>query len=360
MSVAFHPLKIRDVRRETSEAVAIAFAVPPELAEAYRFDPGQHLTLRTMLGGAETRRSYSICTGPDDRDLRVVVKKQDDGLFSNWIHAEAKPGDPIDVMTPQGRFGIRPDPDASRNYLAIAAGSGITPLMSIVRCVLARELKSRVVLLYGNRTAQSIIFKRELQALKDRHLDRLSVYHVLSRERQELELFNGRIDERKIAAVLKAALPAEAIDHAFLCGPGDLIETSRAALLRLGLPPERIHVEHFTVDGMPASAAVRVERKIDAKAEAAATIEIRLNGLDHLVPLQAGETIVEAGLRQGLEMPYSCRGGMCCTCRAKLVSGEVKMDRNFSLEPWELAAGYVLTCQSHPLTPQVAVDYDHV
>src|ERR1700719_2799631 len=265
MSVAFHRLKIRDVRHETPEAVSIAFAVPPELAQVYRFDPGQHLTLRTMLDGAETRRSYSICTGPDDGDLRIVVKKQDRGLFSNWMHAAAEPGDEIEVMTPQGRFGIRPDPGISRNYLAIAAGSGITPIMSIVRCVLAREPKSRVVLLYGNRTAQSIIFKREVEALTDRHLALLSVYHVLSRERQELELFNGRIDERKIAAVLKAALPAEAIDHAFPCGPGDLIETSLSALLRLGVLPERIHVEHFTVDGMPASATVRAERKTDAK-----------------------------------------------------------------------------------------------
>jgi ring-1,2-phenylacetyl-CoA epoxidase subunit PaaE len=360
MSVAFHRLKIRDVRREIPEAVSLAFAVPPELAEAYRFDPGQHLTLRTLLGGVETRRSYSICSGPDDGDLRIVVKKQDAGLFSNWIDQTAKPGDAIEVMTPQGRFGIRPDPGASRNYLAIAAGSGITPVMSILRSVLARETKSRFVLLYGNRTAQNIIFKRELEALKDRYLARLSVHHVLSRERQELELFNGRIDAQKIEAVLKAALPPGAIDHAFLCGPGDLIETSRAALLRLGVLPERIHLEHFTVDGMPAPAPIRAEPKPEVETEAAARIEIRLNGLDHVVPLQAGETIVEAGLRHGLEMPYSCRGGMCCTCRAKLVRGEVRMDRNYSLEPWELSAGYVLTCQSHPITAEVAVDYDHV
>jgi ring-1,2-phenylacetyl-CoA epoxidase subunit PaaE len=358
MSVAFHRLKIREVRRETPEAVSIAFAVPAELAEAYRFDPGQHLTLRAMLGGTETRRSYSICTGPDDDDLRVVVKQQDGGLFSNWIQAAMKAGDAIEVMTPQGRFGIRPDPGASRNYLAIAAGSGITPIMSILRSVLAREPGSRIVLLYGNRTAQSIIFKPELEALKDRFLTRLSVHHVLSRERQELELFNGRIDAEKIEAVLKATLSADSVDHAFLCGPGDLIEKSRSALLRLGVLSERIHVEHFTVEGTPASAPMRTERRPEA--QAAARIEIRLNGLDHVVPLLPGETIVEAGLRHGLEMPYSCRGGMCCTCRAKLVAGEVKMDRNYSLEPWEMAAGYVLTCQSRPLTPKVAVDYDHV
>jgi ring-1,2-phenylacetyl-CoA epoxidase subunit PaaE len=358
MSVAFHRLKICDVRPETPDAVSIAFAVPPELAEAYRFDPGQHLTLRAVLNDVETRRSYSICMAPDDGDLRVVVKKQDGGLFSNWINEAARSGDSIDVMTPQGRFGIRPDPGAPRNVLAIAAGSGITPIVSIVRTLLAREPKSRIVLIYGNRTAQSIIFKRELEALKDLYLDRLSVHHVLSRERQEIELFNGRIDGRKIEVVLRAALPPDAIDHAFLCGPADLIETSRSTLLRLGVPHERIHVEHFTVDGMPPPAPIRTERK--SEVEAVARIEIRLNGLDHVVPLQGDETIVEAGLRHGLEMPYSCRGGMCCTCRARLVAGQVKMDRNFSLEPWETAAGYVLTCQSHPVTPTVAVDYDHV
>lgn len=358
MTVAFHRLKICDVRPETPEAVSIAFVVPPELAETYRFDPGQHLTLRAMLNDVETRRSYSICTTPDDGDLRIVVKRQGGGLFSNWINAAARSGDSIDVMTPQGRFGMRPDATIARNNLAIAAGSGITPIMSILRSVLAREPKSRVVLLYGNRTAKSIIFKREFEALKDRYLARLSVHHVLSRERQELELFNGRIDAHKIEAVLKATLPPDLIDHVFLCGPGDLIETSRSTLLRLGVIPERIHVEHFTVDGMPAPAPIRTERK--SEAEAVARIEVRLNGLDHVVPVQAGETIVEAGLRHGLEMPYSCRGGMCCTCRAKLVSGQVKMDRNFSLEPWEMAAGYVLTCQSHPLTPRVAVDYDQV
>src|SRR5260370_10899031 len=241
MSVAFHRLKVREVRRETREAVSIAFAVPPELAQAYRFDPGQHLTLRTMLGGAETRRSYSICTGPDDDDLRVVVKQQDGGLFSNWIHTAAKVGDAIEVMTPQGRFGIRPDPGVSRNYLAIAAGSGITPIMSILRSVLARESGSRIVLLYGNRTAHSIIFKPELEALKDRFLTRLSVHHVLSRERQELELFNGRIDAEKIEAVLQATLPAGNVHHAFPCRPPDLLHPRRPPFLPPPPPPHPIH-----------------------------------------------------------------------------------------------------------------------
>ena len=205
MPVAFHPLQIRELRPETPDAVSIAFTVPTELADRYRFDPGQHLTLRTKLADGEVRRSYSICSGMDDGDLRVVIKRQDAGLFSNWAHETLKPGDTIEVMTPQGRFGIRPDPSGSRNYLAIAAGSGITPIMSILRSVLAREPNSRFVLLYGNRNARSIIFKRELESLKDRCLGRLSIHHVLSRERQELELFNGRIDAAKIECCRRRA-----------------------------------------------------------------------------------------------------------------------------------------------------------
>src|SRR5262249_35496360 len=214
MTVAFHRLKISDVRPETPDAVSIAFAVPPDLADAYRFDPGQHLTLRAVLNGVETRRSYSICTAPDDRDLRVVVKRQGGGLFSNWINGAARSSDSIDVMTPQGRFGIRPDPTTARNILTIVAGSGVTPIIAILRSVLAREPKSRVVLLYGNRTAQSIIFKREIEALKDRYLARLSVHHVLSRERQELELFNGRIDAHKIEARTTGTPPPELVRRA--------------------------------------------------------------------------------------------------------------------------------------------------
>jgi ring-1,2-phenylacetyl-CoA epoxidase subunit PaaE len=356
MAIEFHRLKIADVRRETPEAVSIAFAVPGELREAYRFTPGQHLTLRAQIGGEEVRRSYSICTAPDDDELRVAVKKVEGGAFSTLANGAIKAGDEIEVMTPQGRFGIALDPTAARRYVAIAAGSGITPIMSILRTVLAHEPKAQVTLIYGNRTTQSIIFREALEDVKDRYLSRFTVHHVLSRERQEISLLDGRIDSAKLDALLRT-LPAGSIDHAFVCGPGGLIEDGKAALARAGVSPERIHVEYFSTDGTPVAARPSHVAKPDAQE---AIADITLNGARHEVPVRGGETIVEAGLRAGLEVPYSCRGGMCCTCRAKVTAGEVRMDTNYSLEPWELEAGYVLTCQSHPVTPRVVLDYDQM
>jgi ring-1,2-phenylacetyl-CoA epoxidase subunit PaaE len=358
MAVTFHRLTVADVRRETSEAVSVAFAVPPHLTDEYRFHPGQHLTLRTQFDGGECRRSYSICAGLDDGELRVAVKKVDGGAFSTWINDALKPGHQIDVMTPQGRFGLMPDPTAPRTYLAIAAGSGITPVMSLARTLLAREPNAEFVLLYGNRNSQSIIFKDALEDLKDRYLDRFTIHHVLSREQQELPLLNGRIDAQKIEPLIGAFTPTDKIDHVFLCGPGGLIEEGRAALLRLGVPAARIHVEYFSDDGSPVPVRAPVTRASDTAA--VATAQITLAGAVHVLSVQEGETIIDAGLRHGLDMPYSCRGGMCCTCRAMLVEGEVAMDLNYSLEPWELQAGYVLTCQAHPRTARVSVDYDQI
>jgi ring-1,2-phenylacetyl-CoA epoxidase subunit PaaE len=359
MAVAFHRLKVADVRRETADAVSIAFALPRALADEYKFTPGQHLTLRTQANWRELRRSYSICSGVDDGELRVAVKRVEGGAFSVYANDKIKLGDTMEVMTPQGRFGLMPEPSAARSYLAIAAGSGITPVMSLLKSLLAREHASSFTLIYGNRTAQDIIFKDALDDLKDRNLDRLAVHHVLSREPQEVPFLSGRIDGDKIARLLRAS-GAETIDHAFLCGPGALIAASRAALSRLGVPEERIHVEYFSPDGTPVEP--RTLRRVDAgsSTQAVATAAITLAGAHHEVAVLAGETIIDAGLRAGLEMPYSCRGGMCCTCRAMLVEGEVRMDQNYSLEPWELQAGFVLTCQAHPTTARVAVDYDAV
>jgi ring-1,2-phenylacetyl-CoA epoxidase subunit PaaE len=358
MAVEFHRLTVSDVRRETPEAVSIAFAVPPDLAAAYRFNPGQHITLRTDVDGAEVRRSYSICTTPDDHELRIAVKKVEGGLFSTLANEKIKMGDLIDVMTPQGRFGVALDPNAARHYLAIAAGSGITPVISIIRAILIHEPKSRVTLIYGNRTTQSIIFREQLEELKDRFLSRFTVHHILSREAQEIRLLDGRIDADKVAALLRT-MPADDVDQAFLCGPGGLIEQGRAALSEYGVSAERIHVEYFSTDGTPVVSRTAAAPIAAATAQEAVA-KITLNGARHDVPVHAGETIVDAGLRAGLEMPYSCRGGMCCTCRAKVTEGEVVMDTNYSLEPWELEAGYVLTCQSHPTTPVVTLDYDEV
>jgi ring-1,2-phenylacetyl-CoA epoxidase subunit PaaE len=360
MTPRFHPLTVADVRRETAEAVSIAFAVPEELRDAYRFAAGQNLTLKARLGGEEVRRCYSICSGVDEGELRIAVKKQEGGLFSCFCNDALQRGAVIEVMTPAGNFTLPLDPEAERVYLGIAAGSGITPLISILKTVLGREPKSRFFLLYGNRRTQSIMFREALEDLKDRYLGRLSVAHVLSREAQDVAALSGRIDEAKIALFLRGIAPAGGIDHAFLCGPGGLVETAERALSKLGLARERVHVERFTIDGAPAPKRPAPRGNGASGGVIVAEAEAVRDGIRHHFPVGADQTIIEAAESAGLDLPYSCRGGMCCTCRAKLVEGKVEMAVNYSLEPWELAAGYVLTCQSRPKTAKVVLDYDQV
>jgi ring-1,2-phenylacetyl-CoA epoxidase subunit PaaE len=356
----FHRLIVREVRRETADCVSLAFAVPSALGDAYRFAPGQNVTVKLAIDGEELRRSYSICAGIDDGELRIAVKRQPGGVVSSFITERLKPGDALEVMTPTGNFSTPIDPASSRLYLGIAAGSGITPLLSIIKTVLAREPKSQFFLLYGNRTTQDIIFRAALEDLKDRYLDRLSVTHVLSREAQDVPALSGRIDEAKVALFLRNIVPAAKIDHAFICGPAAMIDTAERALTTLGVASERIHVERFTVDGVApprraaAPAVTTQPRRLIAEADAV------LDGIRHRFPIGEDETVITAALAAGLELPYSCRGGMCCTCRAKLIEGEVEMDANYSLEAWELKAGYVLTCQSRPKTPRIVLDYDQV
>jgi ring-1,2-phenylacetyl-CoA epoxidase subunit PaaE len=356
MTPRFHRLIVTDVRRETPEAVSIAFAVPEALREAYRFTPGQYLTLKTELGGEDIRRSYSICSGLDE-ELRVAVKRVANGLFSSFANTALRPGDALDVMTPMGRFGLAPDPDAARTCVGLACGSGITPVLSILKSMLAREPKSRFFLFYGNRTSRDIMFREALEELKDRHMDRLSVFHVLSREAQDIPVLNGRLDGAKISLLLRTVVPAAVVDHAFICGPGTMIEEAEATLKALGVPGE-IHIERFT----PAEGAAGrpVSRPVPADAPPRALAEIVLDGRRYTVPVGEDEGIVDAALRAGLELPYACKGGMCCTCRAKIVEGRVEMRTNYSLEPWEIEAGYALTCQARPITERVVVDYDHV
>ena len=358
MTPHFHRLAVADVRPETPEAVSVAFAVPEELRDAYRFTPGQYLTLKAELDGEELRRSYSICSGLDDGELRVAVKRLEGGRFSSFVNEALRPGDALDVMTPMGRFGLAPDPDAARTYVGLACGSGITPVLSILKSMLAREPKSRFFLFYGNRTSRDIMFREALEELKDRHMDRLSVFHVLSREAQDIPVLNGRLDGAKISLLLRTVVPAETVDHAFICGPAGMIEEAEATLKALGLPPERIHVERFT----PAEGAAGrpVSRPVPADAPPRALAEIVLDGRRYTVPVGEDEGIVDAALRAGLELPYACKGGMCCTCRAKIVEGRVEMRTNYSLEPWEIEAGYALTCQARPITERVVVDYDQV
>jgi ring-1,2-phenylacetyl-CoA epoxidase subunit PaaE len=352
----FHPLTISDIRHETPDAVSLAFAVPARLAAAYRFRPGQYLTLRADIDGEELRRSYSICAGLDDGELRIAVKRVAGGVFSNFVHDRLQPGDRIAVMSPAGQFAVPIEPDAASVVVAVAAGSGITPILSMLKSVLARAPKSHCALLYGNRTSRDIMFAEELAALKDRYLDRLSVVHVLSRERQDVPVCNGRLDRERIALLLRR-LPA--IDHALLCGPAAMMDEAAASFAALGLASERVHREYFT----PGDGGVRAApTPVPAPEEAtpAALAEIVIDGRRHEIPLPDGVSIIDAARARGLDLPYSCRGGMCCSCRARLVSGKAEMAVNYSLQPWEIAAGFILTCQARPLSPRLVLDYDQV
>jgi ring-1,2-phenylacetyl-CoA epoxidase subunit PaaE len=353
----FHRLTIRDIRQETPDAASLAFAVPQRLASAYRFRPGQYLTLRAEVGGAELRRSYSICSGLGDGELRIVVKRVAGGAFSNFVHDRLKPGDQIDVMTPAGQFTVPLDPAAARLMVAIASGSGITPVMSLLKSVLAREPRSRFILLYGNRTSRDIIFAEALAALKDRYLDRLSVTHVLSREPQDVPMLQGRLDRVRIATLLRGAPP---IDHVLLCGPAAMMDEAAQAVAALGVPPERIHREYFTPGEGGALIVPSAPPAPAPEAGPAAIAEIVIDGRHHEVPVPEGISVIDAARAQGLELPFSCKGGMCCSCRARLVSGKAEMAVNYSLQPWEIAAGFILTCQARPLSPRLVLDYDAV
>jgi ring-1,2-phenylacetyl-CoA epoxidase subunit PaaE len=357
MSPRFHSLKVIDVKRETPDAVSIAFELPEDLKEDYSYIPGQYLTLKADINGEDVRRSYSICSGKGE-DIRVAVKKIDDGLFSSYANDDIAIGMNMDIMTPMGRFYLPENATGeARTYVGFAAGSGITPIMSIIKEVMQREPESQFFLFYGNRTSQTIIFKEQLDDLKDRYLGRLSVYHILSREEQELSLLNGRLDEEKVNAFLTSILPAGDIDHAFLCGPGEMIEEARIALEKTGLDKERIHNELFTpADGSPSHEAHEAK---DAKAvDHKAKVDMIVDGARYSLDLEPGETIIDAALKADIEAPFSCKGGMCCTCRAKVLEGEVDMAINYSLEPWEVEANFVLTCQSRPKTDKVVVDFD--
>jgi ring-1,2-phenylacetyl-CoA epoxidase subunit PaaE len=351
----FHRLTVTDIRQETAEAVSLAFAVPDDLREAYRYTPGQYLTLRAVIDGEDVRRSYSICSGLDDGEVRVVIKRLAGGAFSGWVSERLRAGDDLDVMTPDGRFGVPIEPGSARTLVAFAAGSGITPITAILKTVLRHEA-GRFFLFYGNRTTADIIFREELDDLKDRYLARLSVFHVLSREPQDIPVLSGHLDAAKVGVLMRSMVPLAAVDQAFICGPQPMIEGLQHTLTELGLSRERVHVERFTpgVGGRPRPIVVPPS----APAKAIATVISE--GARFEFPVAEGEAIIDAAIRASRSLPYSCKGGMCCTCRARLVEGEVEMAVNYSLEPWETAAGYVLTCQSRPVTPRVVIDYDHV
>ena len=358
MAPRFHRLTIGDLRRETAGAVSIAFDVPADLAQAYAFQPGQYLTLKAVIDGAEIRRSYSICSGPADGELRIGVKRVEGGVFSPWAAEHLKPGDRVEAMTPVGRFGAGALAPGARTTLGIAAGSGITPLLSIMKAVLGASPDHRFILVYGNRSTAEIMFRSTLEALKDRYLSRLSVFHVLSREDQDLAILNGRLNGPKLKTLLPALLPVAAIDQALICGPAAMNAQAELSLRELGVPEQAIQVERFVSE---AGGAPRQRPATTAPMDAAAfAVAITADGKTRTVAVGPDQTILDAALSAGLDLPYACKGGMCTTCRAKSAGGPVTMERNYSLEPWELQAGFVLTCQAHPHGNGVRIDFDAV
>jgi ring-1,2-phenylacetyl-CoA epoxidase subunit PaaE len=353
----FHRLAVNDLRREAADAVSLTFAIPPELADDYAFAPGQYLTLRTTMDGEEVRRSYSICSGPDDGELRIAVKQVDGGAFSSWAASELRAGDQLDVMTPTGRFGVAPAPEQARMYVGFAAGSGITPILSIVKGVLAGEPKSRFFLFYGNRTTGGMLFREALEELKDRFMQRLSVFHVISGEEQDIPILHGRLIGEKVRVLLRALVPASSVDHVFICGPTGMSDDIEATCREIGIAAERIHVERF-VSGLGGRPRPKAIVAVTAPPKAIASLII--DGKRRDVPVAENESVLDAALRAGMDLPFACKGGMCSTCRAKLVEGDARMEVNYSLEPWELNAGFVLTCQARPVSGRVVIDYDHV
>ncbi|AOR33217.1 phenylacetic acid degradation protein [Streptomyces fodineus] len=350
----FHPLPVAAADRITDDSVALTFTVPPELREEYRHAPGQHLALRRQVDGTEIRRTYSICspapdpagTGPDT--LRVGVRLVEGGAFSAYALKEINVGDVLEVMTPAGRFTLDPAPGL---YAAVVGGSGITPVLSIVSTLLAREPAARFCLIRSDRTAASTMFLEEVADLKDRYTERLQLVTVLSREEQQAGLPSGRLDRERLTGLLPALLPADQVAGWFLCGPYGLVTGAEQALRELGVDRSRIHQEIFHVDaGAPPAATDRTP--------AHSTVTARLDGRGGTWPVRDGESLLETVLRNRSDAPYACKGGVCGTCRAFLVSGEVRMDRNFALETEETEAGYVLACQSHPLTERVELDFD--
>jgi ring-1,2-phenylacetyl-CoA epoxidase subunit PaaE len=370
MAVHFHPLRIKRVSPEAAGAVALTFDVPAELRAAFDFKPGQFLTLRTTLGGKEERRSYSICS-PHQRyaqagEIDVGIKPVEGGVFSRWAVQALQPGETVDVMPPEGRFTARVA--GARHRVGFVAGSGITPLLSIIATSLAQDPASSFTLVYGNQRVNTIMFNEALQDLKDCYPARLTLIHLLSRQPQETALLNGRIDQAKVGELLNTLLPVASIDEAFLCGPEGMIDATHAALLAAGLAPERVHAERFYSDGALAAPTARpiadaadlgaTPTRPTSDTSARTRLEIVLDGKTYSLTMGPQDKVLDVALDAGLDLPYSCRGGVCCTCRARVLEGRVEMERNYTLEQWEVDKGFVLTCQARPLTERTLISYD--
>jgi len=357
MSIHFHPLTVKEVRKETADCVSVLFEIPPSLKKDFTFKQGQSLTMRTTINGEEVRRTYSICSCPLDNEWRVAIKKVEGGLFSSFANKLLKQGDQLDVMEPVGNFYTDLDPSHTKNYLAFAAGSGITPVLSIIKTTLAKEPGSSFTLVYGNRSRQSIIFFEELEGLKNMYMERFNLIHILSRERMEAVLNAGRIDPAKLNE-LEKLVDYNAIDEFFLCGPEEMIFCIKDFLGAKGIDKKKIHFELFTSPGEKKRVASSEKRVASGGPQSKITVKLDGRSFDFDLSLTSDTPILDAALAQGADLPYACKGGMCCTCKARLLEGEVMMDVHWGLEEEEIEKGFILTCQSHPKTERVVIDFD--
>lgn len=354
----FYKVKVKQIRRETPDCVTLSLDVPQELKETFSYIQGQYLTFRRQFGGEELRRSYSLCSSPLEPDWKVTIKKVPEGRFSGFANIGLQPGEELEVMPPMGRFFSPLHPDNKKMYLALAAGSGITPVFSIIKTILMAEPQSQVCLIYGNKGRNSIIFKEEIDALKNQYLNRLSVFHILSREQGDSPLFFGRIDKQKTKLFLEKIISPESIDECFICGPEQMIMEVKDSLLEAGVNAKKIHFELFNTGNINQQALAN-KKAPAGKGDKESQVTIKLDGAVINIEMSYyGNTILNEAIDRGADLPYSCKGGVCSTCRAKVTEGKVEMDVNYALEPEEVEAGYVLTCQARPVTDRVVVDFD--
>jgi ring-1,2-phenylacetyl-CoA epoxidase subunit PaaE len=352
----FHTLKVKDIKRETSDCVSVAFDVPESLIEDFKYKPGQYLTLRKILNDVDVRRSYSLCSAPHEKEWRVAVKKIEGGTFSTFANTDLKIGDEIEIMPPNGRFLVDTEKQKGQNFALFAAGSGITPMFSIAKELLAKDEDAQVTLIYGNKGFESIIFRDEIEALKNLHVDRFTVHHVLSRETLGPALNKGRISKDKCAEFFSKLLRLEDFDQFYVCGPEEMIHAVSDFLKEREVDEANIHFELFT---SPVGKLGQAREEIKVEEDFDSTVTVILDTVEYNFPLNAnGDTILDAAHKVGADLPFACKGGVCCTCRAKVTEGEVEMDVNYSLEKDELEQGFVLTCQAHPRTENVVVNFD--
>ena len=358
MSIHFHPLKIKTIKKETVDCVSVLFEIPEELKMDFAFQQGQSLTMRTMINGEEVRRTYSLCSSPLDQEWRVAIKKVEGGLFSTHANDVLKTGDSLEVMEPVGKFYTALNPAYKKNYLAFAAGSGITPVLSIINTTLRTEPGSTFTLVYGNKSRASIIFFEELEGLKNKFIDRFNLINILSRERTESAIHSGRINIGKLKE-LEKLIDYSGTDEVFICGPEEMIFCVKEFFLQKGFAEKNIHFELFTTSGQKAPVTrQKVQAIEDSGPKSSITVKVDGRSFDFFLSLNSDITILDAALQKGADLPYACKGGMCCTCKARLLEGEVEMDVHWGLEHEEIEKGFILTCQSHPKTEKVIVDYD--